>query len=61
MTNNTADNFEAIAQDAVELILAIVQGLTSRKDADPSTLLAAVLIADKTEDLCKRAIALGGE
>jgi hypothetical protein len=56
---NNSDNFEAIAADAVSLIIATLAVLNAVDT--PETDLAGLLISAKAEDLCLRAIALGSE
>lgn len=57
--NNTTDSFEAIAMDAVNMLMGIIDGLSGKDD--PAAQLLVIILSAKTEDLCTRAIALGGE
>ena len=56
--NNTTDSFEAIAADAVEVLMTIIDTLAG--DDDPVAQLLMLVLAAKTTVLCERAIALGG-
>lgn len=55
---NNYDSFEAIAQDAVRILLSIIDGL--RQNEDPEAALVGRILAAKAEALCERALALGG-
>lgn len=57
--NNQTDTFELIAQDAVDLLTAIVRDL--RNSDDPADRLIAELIAEAATEFCLRALALGAE
>jgi hypothetical protein len=57
--NNQNDTFEAIAADAVDLLVAIIDDLAESDDVGDQ--MAAAIIASSTERFCHRAIALGGE
>jgi hypothetical protein len=59
--NNTSDNFEKIAADAVNILAGLAQALSDASDDnnDHAAALLALIIAAQTEDLCDRAIALG--
>lgn len=55
---NKTDSFEAIAKDAVQILATIVDAL--RQNEDPEAALVGLILGAKAEDLCHRAIALGG-
>jgi len=61
--NNTSDNFEKIAADAVQILLGLIQAMSdaANENNDDAARLLALIIAGQTEDLCDRAIALGAE
>lgn len=56
---NNTDNFEAIAQDAVAALISVAVTLKLLGNKEYQEL--AYALADDAEDLCNRAIALGGE
>jgi hypothetical protein len=57
--NNQNDTFEAIAADAVDLLLAIIADLGESEDEGDK--MAAVIIGLTAASFCRRAIALGSE
>lgn len=50
------DSFENIAEDAVDLLVTIIQDLD--ESGDPADQLASAVIANITSDLCIRALAI---
>lgn len=53
------DSFEAIALDAVDLLMAIIADLNNSDN--PGDQMASAVIALTTASFCERAIALAGE
>ena len=56
---NNSDSFEAIARDAVHVLVTIVEALRQNESAEAA--LTALVLAAQAEEFCDRALALGAE
>jgi hypothetical protein len=56
MRNTSADNFEAIAEDTMDLLITAIGALTALEEKERQ--LAKLLLSLDASSICKRAIAL---